>query len=187
MLDGVLTTTITMAKPPPSLDSILNEEEEEDSMLSTMVARGQWEAVGNMLGEGVGYTRRRWVVKEASKNANDKEFETWVLPHCSDHQLGEMLPALLERGLWKSVGKVLERPGVNEAQRRWALNQARQKADDNSFCEYILPHYSDDQLGLVQANLMERGRWDKVLENVSHAQRKRVVEEGVRKADDFKF
>jgi hypothetical protein len=99
---------------------------------------------------------RQWAVQEAMMKANDFHLWSFISPHCSDDQQDSVLTSLVERGRWESVGKVLKRPGVREARRQWALEEASKRAEDLDFQYYILPHCSDDQLDSVLTSLVER-------------------------------
>jgi hypothetical protein len=162
-----------------------------DSVLPILVKRGLWQSVGRVLKLGVSDKKQQWAVEEASNNANDSRFTFYILPHCSDNQLDSMLTTLVERSLWKSVGKVLERSGVSDAKRQWAVEEASKKADDRKLEQYILPHCHDDQLDAVLTTLVERGLWDSVgnvLERgVSDEKRQWAVEEASKKANGRDF
>jgi hypothetical protein len=56
-------------------------------VLTTLVKRGLWESVGEVLERGVNDAKRQWAVNYASRNAEDDDFERFILPHCSDDQM----------------------------------------------------------------------------------------------------
>jgi hypothetical protein len=90
-------------------------DDQLDSVLTTLVERGLWKSVDKVLKRGVTDAKRQWAVEEAIKKANDMEFQSYILPHCSDDQLDSVLTILVKRGVWESVGKVLKR-GVSDEQ-----------------------------------------------------------------------
>jgi hypothetical protein len=64
------------------------------------------------------------------------------------------------RGLWESVGKVLER-GVSDTQRKWVVEEALKDTDDG-YIENFLPMSRDGQLDSVVTILIARRRWKSV-------------------------
>jgi Arc/MetJ-type ribon-helix-helix transcriptional regulator len=77
-------------------------DDQRDSVLTTLVTRGLWEAVGDVLKRGVSDTQREWAVDEASKTADDDDddhFSYFILKHCSDDQLECVLTTLVTRGI----------------------------------------------------------------------------------------
>jgi hypothetical protein len=185
-------------------------DDQLDSVLTTLVKRGLWASVGKVLERGVSDEQLQWAVEWACTNPGDFIFRRFILPHCSNDQLEAVLTSLVERGLWKLVGKVMNRGVINkerhrdfvfakhshddqveswnlsDAKRQWAVEEASKKADDWDLRSFILPHCHDDQLDSVLTTLVKRDLWQsvgKVLERgVSDKQRQWAVEEARKKA-----
>ena len=132
-----------------------------DSRVLGLVAEGLWQNVGEMLRHGVSDSLRRWVIGVACQQAGDFEFTLHILPHCAADQRDSVLEKLVTRGLWISVDTLFG-CGVSPAQRRWALRQACQQADDENFVWFIFPHCTDDQLDDVLTTLVARRLWKSV-------------------------
>jgi hypothetical protein len=106
------------------------------------VSRGLWWSVGYLLNSGVSETLRRHALEQAAERANDIAFTLYILPHYNDRELESVFPQLVTRGVWWSVANFLTR-GVGDKHRKHAVEQAANKADDDDFTKYILPHCSD--------------------------------------------
>ena len=158
-----------------------------DSVLTPLVERGLWSSVGTVLQRGVSDSRHRWAIDEACKQASDEENTSYILLHCADDQLDSVLTPLVERGLWRSVGTVLQR-GVSDSQHRWAIDEACKQASDEENTAYILLHCADDQLGSVLTILVERGLWNsvgRVLDRgVSDTQHRWAIDEACKQASE---
>ena len=156
--------------------------------LPTLVRQGMWEDVDRLLQHGVCPTRHRWAVREACQRANDKNIIEYVLPHCADDQLENVLFALVTRSLWKSVNKVLHRV-VSPAHHKWAIGEACQRAGPWVNTYIVLPHCVDNQLDDVLTTLVKRGLWkpvDRALRRgVSPAHHRWAIEEACQRASDF--
>ncbi|XP_076452442.1 uncharacterized protein LOC143288060 [Babylonia areolata] len=162
-------------------------DEELEQVLTHLVSRGMWESVGKVLQRGVSSAQHRWAVEQASTQAGVDHFVHFILPHCHDRELEQMLTHLVSRGLWKLVGEVLEQ-GVSTAQHRWAVEQAIRHGDEDDLVIYMLPHCHEEELEQVLTHLVSRGLWKlvgKVLERgVSAAQHRRAFSEAAEHADD---
>ena len=158
-----------------------------DSVLTPLVERGLWWSVGTVLQRGVSDSQHRWAIDEACKQASDEEITAYILLHCADDQLDTVLTPLVERGLWRSVGTVLQR-GVSDSKHRWAIDEACKHASVEEITRYILPHCADNQLDSVLASVVERGLWaavGTVLERVvSDSQQRMVIDEACKHASD---
>ena len=156
-----------------------------DSVLKPVVERGRWYVVGTVLKRGVSDSQHRWAIDEACKHASVLEITGYILPHCADSQLNPVLTPLVERGLWKAVGTVLER-GVSDSQHRWATNEACKHASDEEIAGYILPHCDDNQLDSLLALLVQRGLWKVVRtvlkRGVSNSQQRWAINEACKQA-----
>ena len=156
-----------------------------DSVLTPLVERGLWWSVGTVLQRGVSDSQHRWAIDEACKQASDEEITAYILLHCADDQLDTVLTPLVERGLWRSVGIVLQR-GVSDSKHRWAIDEACKRASVEEITRYILPHCADNQLDSVLASVVERGLWaavGTVLERgVSDSQQRMVTDEACKHA-----
>ena len=156
-----------------------------DSVLTPLVERGLWWSVGTVLQRGVNDSQHRWAIDEACKQASDEEITGYILLHCADDQLDTVLTPLVERGLWGSVGTVLQR-GVSDSKHRWVIDEACKRASVEEITRYILPHCADNQLDSVLASLVERGLWaavGTVLERgVSDSQHRLVIDEACKNA-----
>ena len=158
-----------------------------DSVLTPLVERGLWWSVGTVLQRGVNDSQHRWAIDEACKQASDEEITAYILLHCADDQLDTVLTPLVERGLWMSVGTVLQR-GVSDSKHRWVIDEACKRASVEEITRYILPHCADNQMDSVLASVVERGLWaavGTVLERgVSDSQQRMVTDEACKHASD---
>ena len=156
-----------------------------DCVLTLLVERGLWKAVGLALKSGVSDSQRRWAFEEACKQPSEWELTDYILPHFADNQLDSVLTPLVERGRWRAVGKVLER-GVSDSRHRWATEEAFKQATCAEITCYILRHCADNQLDSVLTPLVERGLWEAVgtvlQRGVSDSQRKWAIEEACKQA-----
>ena len=116
-----------------------------DSVLTKLVERGLWSSVRTVLQRGVSDSQHRWAIDEACKQASDEKITAYILLHCTDDQLDSVLTILVERGLWNSVGRVLDR-GVSDTQHRWAIDEACEQASEKEIIDCILRHCFGDQL-----------------------------------------
>ncbi|KAL8570763.1 hypothetical protein ACOMHN_006913 [Nucella lapillus] len=134
--------------------------------------------------------QHKWAVKEALSQTTEEDFLRNVLPHCTEEELELVLTHLVSQGLWKSVGKVLER-GVSAKQHRWAVDQACQHAFYVYFVVYVLPWCCDEELEQVLSHQVSRGLWvtvDMVLERgVSATQHRWAVTEAAKHSKDDSF
>ena len=166
---------------PHCADSQLNP------VLTPLVERGLWKAVGTVLKLGVSDSQHRWAINEACKHASHEEITGYILPHCADDQLDTVLTPLVERGLWRSVGIVLQR-GVNDSQHKWAIDEACKQPSVLEITEYILPYCAGNQLNLALTPLVERGLWKAVGTvlklGVSDSQHRWVIDEACKQASD---
>ena len=108
-------------------------------------------------------------VRVSGHQDKDQYIRDCILLHCADSRLEDVLTSLVAAGLWRSADRVLDR-GVSPAKHRWAIHEACQHADDQTFTQYMLPRCADDQLDDVLTTLVTRGLWW----SASH-----VVERGV--------
>ena len=158
-------------------------ENQLDSMLTSLVERGMWSAVGMVLEKSVSYPQHGCVNDEAS--GQDIAFS--MPRRRPDNQLDSVLTPLVERGLWSSVGTVLQR-GVSDLQHRWAIDEACKQASDEEIRGYILLHCADDQLDSVLVPLVERGLWRSVgtalQQGVSDSQHRWAIDEACKQASD---
>ena len=138
------------------------ESFELESVLNTLVERGLWEAVGEILKRGVKDSQHSWAVQEAGKRADDIEFTDFILRRCADVHLVSVLPTLVERGLWGAVGDVLKQ-GVSVPQRNWAVHEASRRAPEWDFIHDILPHCVHKGLDSVMEQLLARRLWKAVV------------------------
>ncbi|KAL8564121.1 hypothetical protein ACOMHN_035726 [Nucella lapillus] len=157
-------------------------DEELEHVLPHLLLYGLWQYVGKMLDRGVDTTKRSWAVEQAIDHASDDGFVDFILPQCQDEELETILSRLASRGLWRSVGKVLER-GVSAVSHRWAVEQAIELASDEDFVPCILPQCRDEERKHVLFHLVSRGLWEpvgSVLERgVSSAQHRWAVEQAI--------
>ena len=132
-----------------------------DSVLTLLVEKGLWKAVGMMLQRGITMSKHKWAIEEACKHASEKTIIDYILSHCADNQIDSALKQMVDRGLWKAVGIVLQR-GVTLSKRKWAIDEACKHAPDDKFTDYMVPHCDDSQLDFVLTSLVERGLWGSV-------------------------
>ncbi|XP_070176384.1 uncharacterized protein [Littorina saxatilis] len=176
------------------LDFILPHaaDDQLDTVLKVLVERRQWEGVAAVLKRtGLSSSQKAWGVQEACKYLEMDQ--TWlclrneILPHCPDDQLGTILNILVERHFWAAVRVVLERPGVSDELKIWAVQQAcaaykRDEMEHAAVVTNVLPHCPEDQVGPVLTFLVERRLWHGVAEilqrkPVSNSQKRWVVQE----------
>ena len=158
-----------------------------DYVLASLVERGLWICVGTVLERGVSDSQHRWLINESCKHASDDDISYYILLHCAGSQLDSVLTPLVERGLWSSIEKVLQR-GVSDSQHRWAIDEACKRASEKETIHSILPHFADNQLDSVLTRLVERGLWEAVAtvlqRGVNDSQRRWVIDEACKHASD---
>ena len=158
-----------------------------DSVLTQLVERGLWSSVGTVLQRGVSDSQHRWAIDEACKQALGEEITAYILLHCADDQLDSVLTILVERSLWNSVGRVLDR-GVSDTQHRWAIDEACKQAPEKEIIDCILPHCTGHQLDSVLTSLVKRGLWKSVWtalqRGVSDSKRNWAIDEACKRAPD---
>ena len=158
-----------------------------DSVLTPLVERSLWSSVGTVLQRGVSDSQHRWAIDEACKQASDEEITAYILPHCADNQLDSVLTILVERGLWNSIGRMLER-GVSDSQHGWAIDEACKHASEKEIIDCILLHCANNHLDSVLTILVKRGLWNsvgRVLDRgVSDSQHRWATEEVCKRASD---
>ena len=161
-----------------------------DSVLTKLVERRLWSSVGTVLQRGVNDSQHRWAINEACKQASDEKITAYILLHCADDQLDYVLTILVERGLWNSVGRVLER-GVSDTQHRWAIDEACKQASEKEIIDCILRHCFGDQLDSVLTSLVKRGLWKSVWtalqRGVSDSKRIWAIDEACKHALDMEI
>ena len=159
-----------------------------EDLLTVLVRRRLWQSVGTLLGRARSPAQHRWALHEACQQADDGSLVCYILPHCADHQLDDVLTTIVTRELWRSVDMVLHRI-VSPTQHRWAMHEACQKANKDNFRRYILPHCTDDQLDGVLNTLVKQGLWwsvnDVLDRGVSTTKQAWAIHEAVRRADDL--
>ena len=164
-----------------------------DYVLIQLVERGLWSSVGTVLQRGVGDSQHRWAIDEACIQASDEKITAYILPRCTDDQLGSALTILVERGLWNSVGSVLDR-GVSDKhhiKRLWAIDEACKQASEKEIIDCILRHCFGDQLDSVLTSLVKRGLWKSVWmvlqRGVSDSKRIWAIDEACKHALDMEI
>jgi flavin-binding protein dodecin len=145
--------------------------QQRDQILATAIRTGRWKVAGTVLKVGGSETQQKWAIEEASKRAEETDFNSYILPHCTGDQLESALTHLVGRRLCKSVSLLLER-GVSDTQHRWAVEEASKKAEESDFNRCILPHCTSDQLESMLTHLVSRRLWKSV---------SLVLEKGVRR------
>ena len=163
-------------------------DDQLDSVLIPLVERCLWSCVEMVLQRGVNDSQHRWAIDEACKQAADEKITACILPHCADDQLDSLLTSLVKRGLWSSVGTVLQRGVSDSVQHRRAINKACKCASDEEITAYILPHCTGSQLDPLLTPLVERGLWNsvgRVLDRgVSDSQHRWAIEEACKRAPE---
>ena len=154
-----------------------------DSALTPLVERGLWKVVGGVLKQGVSDSLHTWAIDQACKHASDDAVIRLILPHCARSQLNSVLTSVVERGLWKAIGSVLQR-GFSRSKHRWAIGEAFNRASDDEITDYILSQCAYNRLPSVLTLLVERGLWrsvGKVLNRgVSDSQGRWVIHEALK-------
>ncbi|KAK7481772.1 hypothetical protein BaRGS_00027020 [Batillaria attramentaria] len=126
--------------------------------LAAAVSQGRWKMVKELLVgiknariDGVRATQR-WAVKLACRRAND-DLVSEIISICDTDQMNHMLTVVAQRGLWKSVRKLLVEikkariDGVSDTQRR-DLEEACKHASNEDFQE-MSDSWESTQLNLV--------------------------------------
>ena len=129
---------------------------EAEPVLRRLMSRGMWNAVGSVLGRGVDEKLHSWAVGEACERARDNMFHSYILHHCAEDQLADVLSRSLARGMWRVVGSVLGR-GVCEAQRNFAVEVALQTAPESAFLRHVWPQCQLGKSDWFFKELMKRG------------------------------
>jgi hypothetical protein len=101
---------------PPSTGDLL------ECALPHLVSRGMWEAVGKVLEKGVSDPNHRWVVKKASRSAEEQDFFQFILNYSTGNQLECALPYLVSRGMWEIISEVLKKNVCTE-QLGWTVSE----------------------------------------------------------------
>ena len=127
-------------------------------VLTILVTRGLWMSVSRVLDRGVSPTQHSWAVHEACLHAGDEVVLEWILPHCADDQLGDVLTTLVTRRLWKSASRVLDW-GVSPFKRWWAVQEACQHSDDEDALQHIVDEHVYDEDEDILTILASRGLW----------------------------
>ena len=158
-----------------------------DSVLTQLVERGLWSSVGTVLQRGVSDSQHRWAIDEACKKVADEDITAYILLHCPDDKLDSVMEILVKRGLWNSVGKVLDR-GVSDSQHRWAIDEACKRAPEKEIIGCIRRHCTGHQLDSVLTSLVKRRLWNSVWmvlqRGVSDSQRRWAIDEACKHALD---
>jgi putative component of membrane protein insertase Oxa1/YidC/SpoIIIJ protein YidD len=161
-----------------------------ESVVDVLVTNGFLTAVDKVLERGISEERQRWVIEIASQRADDVGFQCFVLPHCSTHQRETVLEYLVPRGMWRSVGNILE-TGVSTKVHNRVIQETSRRAEDADFSNYIIPHSSAGQLESALGRLILSRMWrsvGKTLERgVSDQQHRWAIGETSRTADDEDF
>ncbi|KAL8560487.1 hypothetical protein ACOMHN_015009 [Nucella lapillus] len=127
-------------------------------ILSQIVSRGLWKAVGKFLQRDVGSEQHAWAVGQASTHADDDRFLFDILPQCSVEELEGVMTQLVSRCMWWSVNSALGQ-GVSTAQCTWTVDTALKHASEEDFATLILPHCTEDELGHVVSHMVSQGLW----------------------------
>ncbi|XP_070186291.1 uncharacterized protein [Littorina saxatilis] len=129
-----LKETATFCKEKDIIDRVLPRtgEWETEMVLTELVRRRLWKAVSELLDRDETKDLRIGAVTEASKHASDNVFRGHMLKHCPKCHLESVLDKALERGMWSSVGEVLQR-GVSEDMHNKAVKIAIENAPESSF------------------------------------------------------
>ena len=159
-----------------------------DVTLPTLVERRLWKSVARVLRRDLSPAQHRWVIQQACQRASDFQIRWFILPHCADDQLDDILPTLLRESHWECVDRVLHRV-VSPARHRWAVTAACEQASSGVISEYILPHCADDQLEDVLDILVGGRLWQSVSivlqRRVSAAQHRQALREVLQTGEDM--
>ena len=152
-----------------------------------LVTRGLWESVDIMLNLGVSPARHVQAIQEACQWADEDNFESYILPHCGEDQLGDVLRTLVTRGLWKSAVTALTYAD-DPARHIWVIHEVCLQAEDEDINQWILPYCADEQLDEALTILVTRGLWksvDSVLHRgVSATRHAWAIREACQRADE---
>ena len=141
-----------------------------DSVLTQLVERGLWIAVRMVLKRGVSDSRRRWAIDEACKHASDGEIIDYILPGVAENNIDLTLTPLVERGMWRAVGMVLNQGDKEstDSQRTLAIDEICRRADtqDMKLCMLpllkagTLPQFIYAAADSLLTQLIIRGLWE---------------------------
>jgi hypothetical protein len=92
-------------------------DKQKSIVLNSLVKRGLWKLVGEFVNRnnGLHMLKRKYILDEATRRANDESFESYILPFCSKEELTDVLPQLVTRELWSSVQEALEKGALVSA------------------------------------------------------------------------
>ena len=120
-------------------------DDQLDDVLGTLVARGLWRAVDVVLGRGASPPQHRWAMRQCSQEAEDEDFAQYILHHCTDLQLEDVVGVLAARGLWQCVSEALQR-GVSVERHWWVVQEAVKTGDELLIVCTLPPEFSAEGL-----------------------------------------
>ncbi|KAK7481770.1 hypothetical protein BaRGS_00027018 [Batillaria attramentaria] len=173
-------------------------------MLREAVLRRQWKCVKLLLTEKTS-TSHLWngrntlfVAIEVCRHAGDTDFEE-IADSCPNTHLIMMLSEAVERRLWNTVCKVIERTrevdrrDAGDIDQRWAVVEVCRFANDDQVSK-IVTYCDTDQIKFVLRDSVMRGLWERVIKLLVEIKNARIddvrytqrwaVEEACRRADD---
>jgi hypothetical protein len=113
-----------------------------------------WQFVGVALKSGVSDTHHDLAVTQAADTAQDSDLASYIIPYSSEEELKSVLPQLVTRGQWMSIGEVLK----NVELRSHVLEQVAVSTNPNHVIP-VLPNCSDSELDAVLTRRMSKGLW----------------------------
>ena len=159
-----------------SLDWVISDllpdyaDDVPDRLLAGLTRRAMWVSVSKVLQQQqqpqpplrVSDAERRWVIHKASRVATGFLFLQWIFPHCGDDQVESVLTQLVTLGKWQAVLGVLRqrREVIRATRRKWAIEEASERAPDNQLLLDIISQCSPDWLESVLVKLVKRGAWE---------------------------
>ena len=156
-----------------SLDWIINDflpdyaDDMPDRLLAGLTRRAMWVSVSKVLQQQqpplrVSDAERRWVIHKASRVATGSLFLQWIFPHCGDDQVESVLTQLVALGKWQAVSEVLRqrREAIRAPRRKWAIEEASERAPESRPLWDIISQCSPDWLESVLVKLVKRGAWE---------------------------
>ncbi|KAL8598207.1 hypothetical protein ACOMHN_043278 [Nucella lapillus] len=192
-------------------------DEELGHALRYLVSERLWRHVDITLGRGTCSAQHRWVIEQASERADEEDFGDYILHHCSQEDLEQVLTRMVARGLWKpahiathtdpsikehilsqlvsrhlwkAAGTFLQR-GISSSQHRWAVEEGSKHVGYHYFTDFFLPQCCPEDLEVAITHLVSRGQWrsvDKALEReVSAARHRWAIEEALKRAGEESF
>ena len=156
-----------------------------ESVLETVVRRGHWQAVLEILRAGVSERKRQWATAETARQAAEQVVLD-VLKFCTADQSDFMLEQSARRRFWRVANVLLLQQAPPTQQRRNTVEKASQLATEDELLKMI-QHLHTQELDVVFVLAVMRGLWRLVGvfldRGVTESRRQWALQEAERRAD----